>query len=125
MLSSNDYLGLSHHRKSRKQVRRPWKNGEATLRGHAWPTIGRIFHQDLEEVGLISWEGGLPRLFRRLLGMRQCRNGIFRPKGFALGRQEFAFFPVERNQIERSPLQRFAPTTQITFAKSLSMRMIQ
>ena len=26
-------------RKSRKRVRRPWKNGEATLRGHAWPTV--------------------------------------------------------------------------------------
>ena len=36
-------------RKSRKRVRRPWKNGEAALRGHALANGGRIFHQDLEE----------------------------------------------------------------------------
>ena len=69
---------------------------------------GRIFHQELEEK-LAAFPGKEAcHAFSAGYLVRACRNGIFRPEGSALRRQESAFFLWSGIKLSGARYERFA-----------------
>ena len=111
MLSSNDYLGLSHHPKIKEAGKKALEKWGSSTTGARLANGGRIFHQDLEEK-LASFLGKEAcHVFSA--GYLACASAVtgFSDRRICSSQTRVTFFPLERNQIEQSHYERFAPTT--------------